>query len=104
DALLRAAEIMVEVERIACEIEGTVINIGDVRIEPKSTGHIPSEVKFTMLISHEKKSARNAVIKEIKDKATFIVNKSDMEFEIMSVLNSAYSLNYFSESIKSEIE
>lgn len=104
DALVKAAEIIVAVQKILKEQEDSVINIGTFDIEPNSTGHIPSKAKFTMLISQEDKNIRDQLIEIIKKKSIALVKKDNMDIEINSILSSAYSLNRYSKGVVNKVE
>ena len=75
DALAGAAEMMVEIERIANGIDGTVATIGKIVIENAGVNVIPGQVTFTCDLRHVIQESRDLAECEIKKAICTIATK-----------------------------
>ena len=108
DALVGAAEIIVELNRIANQVPGnpTVGTCGTIKVFHASRNIIPEECEFTLDLRDIDLERRNRYEKELRDKIEEVCNKHGLTEEISEDYNSEprYCADWIKDLIKKNCE
>ena len=80
DALAAAAEVVLQVERVARSVEGVQATVGALTVLPGASNVIPGSARFSIDIRHEHDPVRMAAVNEIIDQARKIADQRRVEF------------------------
>ncbi len=80
DALAAAAEVVLEVERVARSVEGLRATVGALTVLPGASNVIPGSARFSIDIRHDHDPVRMAAVNEIIDQARKIADQRRVEF------------------------
>ena len=80
DALVAAAELVLEVERVARSIDGLRATVGAMAVDPGASNVIPGRVRFSIDVRHADDSIRVAAVVVISARANAIAAQRGVEF------------------------
>lgn len=81
DALAAAAEWMVRVEAIACNLEGLVATVGQIHADPGGVNVIPGIVRCSLDVRHRYDAVRSDALKAILDEANIVASRRRISVE-----------------------
>ena len=80
DALAAAAELVLEVERLARSIDGLTATVGALTVEPGASNVVPGRVRFSVDVRHVQDHVRVAAVDELFARATALAERRGVEF------------------------
>ena len=80
DALAAAAELVLEVERLARSIDGLRATVGAMAVEPGASNVIPGSARFSIDVRHAHDQVRETAVREILARARALAERRGVEF------------------------
>ncbi len=91
DALVAAAQVVLEVERFAKLTPGLVATVGILEVQPGAGNVIPEQVTFSLDVRHLEDTTRKRAVAELLDFAWHTARKRDLGFSHTVLLEQASS-------------
>jgi allantoate deiminase len=82
DALAAAAELVLEVERLARSIDGLMATVGALTVEPGAFNVIPGRVRFSVDVRHVQDHIRVTAVNEVCARARALAGRRGVEFVV----------------------
>jgi allantoate deiminase len=80
DALVAAAELVLEVEQLARSISSLTATVGAMIVEPVASNVIPGRVRFSIDVRHARDQTRESAVHEILDRGRALAEQRGVEF------------------------
>ena len=80
DALAAAAELVLEVERLARSTAGLRATVGTIAVEPGASNVVPGTARFSVDVRHAHDDVRTAAVAEILARAEALAEHRGVEF------------------------
>jgi allantoate deiminase len=83
DALTAAAELVLEVERLARRVEGLRATVGTLTVEPGAVNVVPGAARLSIDLRHARDEVRTAALAELKGRALVLAARRGVEFRVV---------------------
>ena len=80
DALAAAAELVLEVERLARSIDGLRATVGTMAVEPGASNVIPGRARFSIDVRHAHDQVRETAVREILARGRALAEQRGVAF------------------------